>query len=320
MSVQTDPGRRPARRRTTFSTVPAGRSRPASFTTDHRRCRHRAGMGVLGFAWGLTWFIVGLDRDATPLVVGGAVTMVLGRGHHRGRRRLVRPPAVGVGVPPPRSSSSTPSPRSSSGCSRRWPAAQVAGAYAVSLVGHRGLRLGARAAAHRTTAKRDLAVGDGVGKHRVGRRAVVDRRPVVAAHRRPAAGVVPHRDGSEDRGLVDDLHRPAADARQLQRGARPPRASTPPTCGPTSSTRSPSCCPPRSSRSPSPCSRPTRSPGWTSPVARLLFIARRLADGRPAADGADPAAAALQRRRPHRLVRQRSSPTSTCRGRPPASG
>ncbi len=33
--------------------------------------------GVLGFAWGLTWLMVGLDRDAWPLVAGGAVTMVL---------------------------------------------------------------------------------------------------------------------------------------------------------------------------------------------------------------------------------------------------
>ncbi|MGK2930156.1 MAG: carbohydrate ABC transporter permease [Acidimicrobiales bacterium] len=33
--------------------------------------------GILGFAWGLTWFMVGLDRDAMPLVVGGGVTMVL---------------------------------------------------------------------------------------------------------------------------------------------------------------------------------------------------------------------------------------------------
>lgn len=33
--------------------------------------------GVLGFAWGLTWFIVGLDRDAWPLTVGGLTTMVL---------------------------------------------------------------------------------------------------------------------------------------------------------------------------------------------------------------------------------------------------
>jgi alpha-glucoside transport system permease protein len=35
-------------------------------------------VGAVGFLWGLTWLTIGLDREAAPLWLGGATTMVLG--------------------------------------------------------------------------------------------------------------------------------------------------------------------------------------------------------------------------------------------------
>ncbi len=77
MSVRTAPGdvtiddegseERPSR-----ATPRPGRSRPTTIAAAIAVVT-----GVLGFAWGLTWLMIGLDRDAWPLVVGGGITMVL---------------------------------------------------------------------------------------------------------------------------------------------------------------------------------------------------------------------------------------------------
>lgn len=79
-TVLTEPGDAEVGGPTTPEPGPTGADVPSARPSNHTRFATVVALatGAFGFLWGLNWLIVGLDRAAAPLYIGGGTTMVLG--------------------------------------------------------------------------------------------------------------------------------------------------------------------------------------------------------------------------------------------------